>query len=211
MDHVKLTIKLFIIINIFTVFPSSTSLISSTIEYGSQTENGSLSSCSPHEYRCLTSFECIPKSWRCDQIVDCQDGSDEWLQSDFNIFDEDVVLDDQVFKSYEGLMTANDHDNTNHDDDVSQSSATTITINDEWCQPCGDHNEEIFQCQQSGECIPRGWTCDSQSDCGKNSNQNNDQDKSDESDDLCSGQIKERRLKLMNSNNHRGNFNRTKL
>uniref|UniRef100_A0A6P6YJ77 Uncharacterized protein LOC113798454 n=1 Tax=Dermatophagoides pteronyssinus TaxID=6956 RepID=A0A6P6YJ77_DERPT len=212
MDHMKFLI---IIIHILHTVSSSSSESSSATN--SQTANVSSFSnynCNnQYEYQCLTSFECIPKLWRCDQIVDCRDGSDEWLQTDFNLFDEDVVLDDQVFKSYEGLISSSVNNNNGDDNENGDGQGSpTITINDEWCQPCGQHdkNEEIFQCQQSGDCIPSGWLCDGQLDCGKYTNYNNGQDKSDESNDICNGKIQEKRLKLINIPNYQWKLNQTK-
>ena len=33
--------------------------------------------CYASQFQCRSTKKCIPKSWRCDNEVDCEDGSDE--------------------------------------------------------------------------------------------------------------------------------------
>lgn len=63
-----------------------------------------------------------------------------------------------------------------------------------WCQQCGRSH---FRCNQTGECIPRGWLCDGQFDCSELPTDNADADhehwpnigvpfdKSDEVNEIC--------------------------
>lgn len=44
-----------------------------------------------------------------------------------------------------------------------------------YCNACGT---QYFRCRISNECIPKGWLCDDQKDCGENDN-------SDEENDIC--------------------------
>ncbi|KAI7692658.1 hypothetical protein SSS_06358, partial [Sarcoptes scabiei] len=124
-----------------------------------ETQSKSLPICNgTYEFRCLTSSECVPRLWQCDSILDCQDGSDEWLQNEFNLIDYDLDVFDDPLRSTEHSMVMDDN------------------FMENLCIPCA--SEEMFRCQIFNECIPLGWKCDGQFDCGLN-------DDTDESDPQC--------------------------
>ena len=115
--------------------------------------------CSEDEYQCQYSLECIPIAWCCDHVIDCTDGTDEWPH--FQYLNSNNSSGRQIGEMY----------------NTTSVIATTNLMNR--CDLCG---AQYYQCPLTSECIPRGWLCDGQNDCGQSETGT---DLSDEQHPMC--------------------------
>ncbi|CAF0885223.1 unnamed protein product [Rotaria sp. Silwood1] len=119
--------------------------------------------CTSNEFTCKSDGRCIPLNWKCDQIKDCLDGSDEL----------------EGYCQYKCMDTMNTFQ-------CSHEQCIDITHRCDGLPDCRDGSDEVncsyiipckeYECPKSKLCIPKSWICDGTVDCGH-------EDDSDESGD----------------------------
>ncbi|CAF3744759.1 unnamed protein product [Rotaria socialis] len=106
--------------------------------------------CSFSEFQCLTSKECIPKTWKCDKTYDCADQTDE----------NNCVYECSNKTSFT-CQNGQCINMTYHCDGLPDCRDGSDEINCTYIQPCTE-----FLCKTSAKCIPNTWVCDGSIDCG---------------------------------------------
>uniref|UniRef100_A0A8C2DL15 Low density lipoprotein receptor-related protein 2a n=1 Tax=Cyprinus carpio TaxID=7962 RepID=A0A8C2DL15_CYPCA len=127
--------------------------------------------CESAQFQCLSDGECIPQHWVCDDEEDCEDGSDERQHC------REYTLSPSVRLSLAFCFHFNY-------DCPSEQRAPLTPSNVRGCDfhhvgetrylRCAGNTGRtgLFQCS-NGECIPRGYICDHDDDCGDRSDEQN--------------------------------------
>lgn len=117
-------------------------------------------------FECHSTSKCIPKSYLCDGLANCEDGSDESKAAGGPC--ADVKCGEHQFKCDNVTCIAR-HWVCDGEKDCLDGSDEDVAL----CVKTCPVNQ--FRCQRSNRCIPSVWRCDSVPDCGPN-------DYSDEAD-----------------------------
>eukprot|EP00088_Acartia_fossae_P013690 TRINITY_DN1723_c0_g1_i1.p1 TRINITY_DN1723_c0_g1~~TRINITY_DN1723_c0_g1_i1.p1 ORF type:complete len:1546 (-),score=413.53 TRINITY_DN1723_c0_g1_i1:1367-5629(-) len=160
-----------------------------------------IANCTRGQHRCGGSDDkCIPAYWKCDNSVDCQDGSDEpdscpprvCADGMFQCRNNNCTLVTSICDGRDDCGDHSDEDSKLCDHECSETEfkckATGRCIKGAWkcdgdrdCKDGSDeahelcHNKECdpeteFACK-NGKCIPKLWHCDADDDCGDNSDE----------------------------------------
>uniref|UniRef100_T1ITD1 Very low-density lipoprotein receptor n=1 Tax=Strigamia maritima TaxID=126957 RepID=T1ITD1_STRMM len=117
-----------------------------------------LKTCRTDEFVCVNSSgSCIPNAWRCDQQIDCADGSDEdnckhmtCTAEEFTCLNDKCITTRWVCDG---------------DDDCGDAS-------DETTCPPATCSESEFVCESNdNRCLPDRWRCDGENDCADGSDE----------------------------------------
>ena len=140
--------------------------------------------CQPEEFQCKQEIYCIPERWRCDNYIDCNDGTDEmdceltWnnsrkkRQEDCNkdqfqcqtsgFCIPRIWLCDGTEECSDGSDEANCPQFFENDTSIQSSNKLAIRST---CE------EDEFECEATKDCIPKRWVCDGFEDCNDNSDE----------------------------------------
>ncbi|CAF0896589.1 unnamed protein product [Rotaria sordida] len=119
--------------------------------------------CTSNEFTCKSNGQCVPLNWKCDQIKDCSDGSDE-LEAKCQYQCLDKI---NTYQCSNGQCI----DITHRCDGLPDCRDGSDEVNCSYVIPCKE-----YECPRSKLCIPKSWICDGTVDCGH-------EDDSDESGD----------------------------
>ena len=152
-------------------------------------KNNSARVCKDNQFQCLNNSGCFFKSWRCDNYLDCADGSDELnCDNSMTITNKPTVAntflvtcsEDQfrcwngsgcIFKSwqcdnYTDCADGSDEYLCGSFNIATSSAASTTTAIKRDCAV------DDFRCQDNSRCIPKRWVCDWDNDCPDGSDEN---------------------------------------
>nr|XP_053632665.1 very low-density lipoprotein receptor-like isoform X3 [Cherax quadricarinatus] len=140
--------------------------------------------CSEEQFRCESSGECIPRLWVCDDVSDCSDSSDEEncviIPAESSPSSKRTCSDVEFTCQPSGkcILKYWKCDGDPDCPDSSDEENCTLTTPAPPLVPSTTQTgktcyEEQFRCESSGECIPRLWVCDDESDCQDSSDEGN--------------------------------------
>ncbi|XP_035224983.1 low-density lipoprotein receptor-related protein 2-like [Stegodyphus dumicola] len=115
--------------------------------------------CEADEFRCLKNGTCIPKTFVCDGVKDCEDASDENCDEPSG---HRCPANDFQCRNGHCIISSWKCDKR---DDCGDNS------DEEGCPPIESCSKDSFTCE-NGACIPLLWRCDLQKDCEDGSDEN---------------------------------------
>uniref|UniRef100_A0A3Q1FTS4 Low density lipoprotein receptor-related protein 1Ba n=1 Tax=Acanthochromis polyacanthus TaxID=80966 RepID=A0A3Q1FTS4_9TELE len=124
---------------------------------GSDEQIGCVKECREDEFLCLNRAHCIPRRWRCDDVLDCMDHSDEENCAFFCRADE-FICNNTLCKLHTWVCDGKDDCGDNSDEDIDMCKLP--------CPPT-----RPFRCRNDHVCLRTDQVCNKVDDCGDNSDE----------------------------------------